>query len=266
MPPEGGRFVQRSYSVAGSSDGDTDPWPAFVDVLTTVIMVITFVLVIMSAAIMELSKRVIAEITAAHKTEMAEAGGAPAQGKDVKTGGAAAASANAMSTEVVQSPREAADGSSVSQLGGILRQDQVVNGEERLSIRTRETDETLKLKVAAEERPTDEQKGAEVQTADTLIRIDFEPSAARINQEVEQQIADFVKQQSGKYANAKFEIWSFAPQAGSVTEAERMAFYRAILTRNVLVKSGIAPSRISTQVRVSDPVEQAHVVRVVVKP
>ena len=40
-----------------SSDGEVNHWPAFVDVLTTVIMVVTFLLVIMSSAVMVLSQR-----------------------------------------------------------------------------------------------------------------------------------------------------------------------------------------------------------------
>ena len=40
-----------------SSDGEVNHWPAFVDVLTTVIMVVTFLLVIMSAAVMVLSQK-----------------------------------------------------------------------------------------------------------------------------------------------------------------------------------------------------------------
>ncbi|MCI1757364.1 MAG: hypothetical protein LKM31_17215 [Sphingobium sp.] len=43
-----------------SSDGEVNHWPAFVDVLTTVIMVVTFLLVIMSAAVMVLSQRAVA--------------------------------------------------------------------------------------------------------------------------------------------------------------------------------------------------------------
>ena len=40
-----------------SAEGEVNHWPAFVDVLTTVIMVVTFLLVIMSAAVMTLSQR-----------------------------------------------------------------------------------------------------------------------------------------------------------------------------------------------------------------
>lgn len=36
-----------------SADGKVNHWPASVDVLTTVIMVVTFLLVIMSAAVMQ---------------------------------------------------------------------------------------------------------------------------------------------------------------------------------------------------------------------
>jgi hypothetical protein len=256
--------------VAGSSEGEANHWPAFVDVLTTVIMVVTFLLVIMSAAVMELSKRVIAELTAAHATaqKVEQASGATQTPSQLaKVGGAAAAAETpSQANETVSAPKDSKQGVTIAQMGGVLRQEIPVEGEERLTIRTRETKETLRLKVAAQEAPKEDEKGVEVQTADTLIRIDFQPTAARLDAPAEKSIGDFVGQKKSEYADATFEIWSFAPQQGSLSEAERIAFYRAVLTRNVLVKSGIPTNRIKTQVRVSDPTEPDHVVRVVVKP
>ena len=52
-----------------SAEGEQNPWPAFVDVLTTVIMVVTFLLVIMSAAVMKLSESVVTEVKQTYNAE-----------------------------------------------------------------------------------------------------------------------------------------------------------------------------------------------------
>ena len=78
-------------------------------------------------------------------------------------------------------------------------------------------------------------------------------------------IVAFLKGHPG--AETKYEIWSFAPQTGSFSEAQRVAFYRAALTRNLLVRAGIAPAQITTQTRITDARSaDGHMVRVVVKP
>ena len=238
-----------------SADGEVNHWPAFVDVLTTVIMVVTFLLVIMSAAVMQLSQRVIANfkqqmIEQEHRQEKS--------GKDAKpvtcTPGAAP----------VLSPRDAQAGTSVSELGAVLRSPTVTDGAERLSIRTRETPDTLKLQVKAEEQP-DDAKGVEVKTADTLLKIGFAPNAATYDDANAARVISFIK--SKARPGTKYEIWSFAPQTRSVSEAQRVAFYRAAMTRNLLLRAGLAPTDVTTQVRVSDAASpDGHMVRVVIKP
>lgn len=79
-----------------SADGEVNHWPAFVDVLTTVIMVVTFLLVIMSAAVMQLSQRVIANFKQQMMAEQAAKAGkaAGAQAADGKAGVAQGQSVN----------------------------------------------------------------------------------------------------------------------------------------------------------------------------
>ncbi len=242
-----------------SSDGEVNHWPAFVDVLTTVIMVVTFMLVIMSAAIMALTQRVVAEI----KEQVAQKSAVPDDG--TKTGGSAADLARLQADQAKVTPSPAAeDGSSVAELGDMLRTEKPIDGQEKLTIRTRETPETLKLQVKAMERPEDK-NGIRVTTADVLLKLDFEPLAVTMDTETTGRIGGFIK---GKMQpGMRFEIWSFAPQTASVSEAERLAFYRAALTRNLLVRAGVPPATISTQIRVTDPMSKdGHNVRVVLKP
>ena len=238
-----------------SADGEVNHWPAFVDVLTTVIMVVTFLLVIMSAAVMQLSQRVIANF----KQQMIEQSQKKQTvGKDGKPVACAPGAAP------VLSPRDAAAGTSVSELGAVLRSPTVTDGAERLSIRTRETPDTLKLQVKAEEQP-DDARGVEVKTADTLLKIGFAPNAATYDDANAARVVGFIR--SKARPGTKYEIWSFAPQTRSVSEAQRIAFYRAAMTRNLLLRAGLAPTDVTTQIRVTDAASpDGHMVRVVIKP
>jgi len=244
--------------VAGASaDGEVNHWPAFVDVLTTVIMVVTFLLVIMSAAVMTLSQRamehfkkqLIAEENHKKDFDKAQAG--------------ASASSPGQQDQRIASP-DAPTGTSVAELGSILKSENPIDGAENLTIRTRETKDPLKIQVKAVEEAADS-KGVEVKTADVLMRMDFEPMAVNYDAANAAKVLTFL--QSRKKPGMTYEIWSFAPQASSVSEAQRVAFYRAAMTRNLLIKAGIAPGDILTQIRVTDPSDKdGHNVRVTLKP
>ncbi|MGV3770442.1 MAG: hypothetical protein ACO1NM_10470 [Sphingobium phenoxybenzoativorans] len=244
-----------------SSEGEVNHWPAFVDVLTTVIMVVTFLLVIMSAAVMVLSQRTMEHFK--KQIEAKEALGKTGENSaDAGAAGGATGGAPGQQNQTIRSP-DAETGSSVAELGSILKSDPV-NGAEKLTIRTRETPDTMKIAVKAMEN-ADDTKGVEVKTADVLLRVDFEPMAVRYDDANAKQVTDFLK--SKQRPGMKYEIWSFAPQASSISEAQRLAFYRAAMTRNLLIKAGINPSDVNTQVRVTDPsAKDGHNVRVVLKP
>lgn len=241
-----------------SAEGEVNHWPAFVDVLTTVIMVVTFLLVIMSAAVMVLSQKAVeqfkANYEAAHKADGADGDNIAAKG----------AGSDGASINPIHSPEDAEEGTSIAELGSVLKSELIVDGSEKLTIRTRETPDTMKVKVKAQEQPEDN-TGMEVKTADMLVRVDFEPTAVRYNDESAQAITDFLK--SNLQPGLKYEIWALTPEESSISEAQRIGFYRAAMTRNILIRAGISPADINTQVRVTDPTSKdGHNVRVVLKP
>lgn len=240
----------------GSSEGEVNHWPAFVDVLTTVIMVVTFLLVIMSAAVMVLSQRVVAQL----KTTMAAEMEAKLKASGAKSDpSAASAQQKSQGTQI-----DAEKGTSIAELGDILRTQNPVTGRDELTIRTRESPDLLKVKVKAMEQP-DATTGVEVKTADTLLQIDFEPTAIRYSADNNDAIVKFVEKHAKN--GMKFEIWAMTPQDASLSEAQRIGFYRAAVTRNLLVRAGVKPSNIGTQVRVTDMrSKEGHTVRVVIKP
>lgn len=242
-----------------SADGEVNHWPAFVDVLTTVIMVVTFLLVIMSAAVMTLSQRAMEQFKERFTAEQKHKAD-----KDGESASATHAPRIGKNGEPILSPRDAEAGSSISQLGSVLRSESVPNGVERLSIRTRETPDMLKLQVKATEE-ADNTKGVEVKVADVLMQVSFEPNAVTYDADNTNKVVAFLK--SKAQSGLKYEIWSFAPQTASVSEAQRLAFYRAATTRNILIRAGISPADILTQVRVTDALSKdGHMVRVVLKP
>lgn len=239
-----------------SSDGEVNHWPAFVDVLTTVIMVVTFLLVIMSSAVMVLSQRAMEQFKKAY---VAEQKSKSQDGQLGHSGAAPGTQANA-----IRSPKDAESGTSVAELGSVLKSEVVVNGDEKLTIRTRETPDTMKLQVKAVEN-ADDTKGVAVKTADVLLRVDFEPLAVRYSDDNEKAVTAFLKSRSKP--DMKYEIWAMTPQSNSFSEAQRLGFYRAAMTRNILIRAGISPANIATQIRVTDPnSKDGHNVRVVLKP
>ncbi|MBX9885749.1 MAG: hypothetical protein K2X68_12340, partial [Novosphingobium sp.] len=93
----------------------------------------------------------------------------------------------------------------------------------------------------------------------------FAANAATYDEANATRVISFIK--SKARPGTKYEIWSFAPQTRSVSEAQRVAFYRAAMTRNLLLRAGLAPTDVSTQIRVTDAAStDGHMVRVVIKP
>jgi hypothetical protein len=235
--------------MAGASeDGEINVWPAFVDVLTTVIMVVTFLLVIMSAAVMMLSQRVVAQLQKQFEAREQQM--------------LAAAPTKAAAKQVIAS--KLPPGRTALEVGDVLRSEAPVMAQERLTIRTRDTKDTLQIAVKALEQPAPA-TGSAVTTAATLLKIAFEAKAVSYAPDDANKVLAFLRDHQD--AGAKYEIWSFAPQTVSVSEAQRLAYYRAATTRNLLIRAGITPENITTQIRVNDPVSpNEHLVRVVLKP
>lgn len=84
----------------------------------------------------------------------------------------------------------------------MLRSPDAIDGAERLTIRTRETPDTLKLQVKAVEQ-ADDTKGVEVKTADTLLKIAFAPTAVTYDDANSGRVVSFVKSKARPAPNMK---------------------------------------------------------------
>jgi hypothetical protein len=229
-----------------SADGEVNHWPAFVDVLTTVIMVVTFLLVIMSAAVMSLSQRVVKEMKEHFEREAA-----------IKVEEVQRQLAPAGSRAGLTRPGSTAEE---------LLSENPVDGEDSLVARSRSVPDSKRVAVAA---PADEvakpTTGSRVRQSDALLAIDFDPKAVQFTGEAEE-AAQRIVRDANLSPTDKLEVWSIAPSASGVSGAERLAYYRALATRNILIKAGVPPENISAQVKVTDEIGATHVVSVLVKP
>ncbi|NDC59595.1 MAG: hypothetical protein EBZ50_12400, partial [Alphaproteobacteria bacterium] len=213
----------------------------FVDVLTTVIMVVTFLLVIMSAAVMTLSQNIVAEIREKARVD-AEA--------KLGSNGAPAATGERLAPK----PDSALISSTPQK------------GDAAIIALARSIAEAPKVKASA---PADEQSpqtsGAIVKSSSALLTIEFDASSTKIDPDAEAKAIEIVRANPDALA-AKVEIWSTAPSFASYSVAERQAYYRALNARSLLIKAGLKPSAISAQLKVADDANLAHQIVVVIKP
>jgi hypothetical protein len=233
-----------------SAEGEQNPWPAFVDVLTTVIMVVTFLLVIMSAAVMQASQAAIDEIRESVSAEAMEAAQRRIQ---------------ELEAQLAQMTLGNQDGSGAAAVRAVeLRQLERAEGDLRRQVASRSQDEEGRFIVQSQQDEPVE-GGELVQSADVLFTLEFEPEAVRVGSDIQDQAIALI-QRADIPPGAIIEIWSEAPTTSTVSESERLAYYRALVARNILIRAGIPATSITAQIRAIESSEGNHAVRVIVKP
>jgi hypothetical protein len=238
-----------------SADGEQNPWPAFVDVLTTVIMVVTFLLVIMSAAVMKLSQSVVEEVKQTFSAEAVER--TRAELETVKAELKKQVAVNTALSAGGADPRMA--------LRAVpLTQAEASGGDLQRAVQSRVVDEDGKYRA---DSPKDEPVtgGAIVESADVLLTVTFEKEAVQVSDAVMAESVAKVRS-NGVNPTARYEIWSTAPIDTSLSDAQRRAYFRALVVRNILIRAGVPSANITAQVRVVQGRSDSHAVRVVVKP
>lgn len=244
-------FGKGRFMAGASAEGEQNPWPAFVDVLTTVIMVVTFLLVIMSAAVMQASQAAIDEIRESVSAEAMEIAQARIRELEAQI--------------LAMTNGGATDGTSAAALRAVeLMQLQASEGDLRRAVASRSQMEEGRFTVESDQDESVE-GGEIVQSADVLFTLEFEPAAVRIGRAIQEQAIALI-QRANIPPGASLEIWSEAPTTSTVSEAERLAYYRALVARNVLIRAGVPATSISAQVRAVQATEGVHAVRVIVKP
>lgn len=245
-------------------------WPGFVDVLSTIVMVVTFLLIILGIVIFVISKNISTELAAsAQRVEEAQ------KALDEALANAQRAEAAISERSQAENQKEAgkksksqanADASrSVyrSSLARELTQNVKIDGKEKHAVQTRQTDEVKQIAIARTEKEIAPRK-VSVRSSTAVLSLLFN-GGIKITNEASEQIKYYIKDKIYD-KTSKYEIRSFyIADKGSISEARRMAYYRALATRNQLIKLGIKAPWITLKVANSSRLEDADKVNVYLK-
>lgn len=229
-----------------AQDGeDENYWPGFVDALTTMVMVLTFIMMILGLTVFSLSQNV-------SKILLAQI--ADAVNVDVP--------ASDLSEEVVNKII-AAIGSQKKEIEGQKRKARDMAAEKTIEERSqREALLVLPGDKHQSQTPADIKPlpaGAVAGDTEIALTIVFQNNAAMFDETVRRAIMAFgQKAQDGDFIIRAYAV----DNSGTITEARRLAYYRAMLVRQELVKAGLKPGQVVAQIDDSVDVKDRSVVRI----
>ncbi|CAO4163430.1 hypothetical protein [Methylorubrum populi] len=259
-----------------------DPWAGFVDVLSNILMVVIFLVVILGMAIFALSQQITkVAVDNAVKVERERARSEPQQAPPP-----AEVAAKIPETPPTREPDRATAGAPVTEASPPLpsaaaeagaagvydaihaprvRQEDDLAGNTNLTVRSLKTT-SKDIDIAPEEIEKNPAAPVEVKQSHAFLSLKFAQGSFKIDEKSAGEINDYLKGRND-LASGHLEIRAFAQSTvGSVSEARRIAYYRAMQTRTELIKTGFQPSKIDVKLRESVAPEEMDVVRLFVKP
>jgi chemotaxis protein histidine kinase CheA len=158
-----------------------------------------------------------------------------------------------------------ADASFTPQLADELKSSQQANAGKEMAILSREVlKEEKRIVVAAPDRTIEEEAATRVERASTLLTLQFDPTGTRIDEATVTAVAAFFTENGSAFKDRPLVIWSFASaETASISEARRVAYYRALATRNELIKNGVTPENINVEIRFGESADKLNTVQVV---
>ena len=217
--------------MAASNSEEEHHWPGYVDALTTMTMMLTFIMCILAIAIFGISQNISREMvekmaTAAHVLM------GPAR---EKTGELAKRIIDQLETQSRQ-----IDGQKViaEESGGAAELAERLPGEGR---------QIVSLAPAA---VAGGGQKVSIERAPALLTLTFQSRATSIDSAAASEMESCLKDQRRLEAGDIFEVKAYASVGGAVSDARRVAFYRLIEIRKRLIALGVPAARI--EIRVDD--------------
>ena len=230
---------------AAQEGEDENYWPGFVDALTTMVMVLTFIMMILGITVFSLSQNVskalLADVAKAIDIEAKPSDFSEELAKRI------VAAIVAQRNDIDGQKRKAQDIATDKPHEERSQRETVLSypGEKHLS------------QAPAELKPLG--AGAAAGATEAALTIVFQPNAAHFDDAVKREIVSFVT----KSRDAEFIIRAFAVEnGGTISEARRLAYYRAMLIRQELIKAGLKPGQVQAQIDDSGDAANRSVVRV----
>jgi cytoskeletal protein RodZ len=256
-----------------------DPWAGFVDVLSSILMVVIFLVVILGVAIFAMSQQITkVAVDQAIQAEREKQESAPKPKPAAKPeptpkpeAGAedllAAGPKDAPPKSVEKDEKTGTDGEFEPAPARQARQLDPVTGKTKMAVRSLATPETKEIEIAAEEIVTEEVPAATiVKTAHALLSLKFKAGSYKINPSSSEEICKSLTSEITGSQNM-LEVRANVTAGGVETsDARRIAYYRGMQTRGELVKCGISEARIAMRIRAAGLEEENEVVQVFLKP
>jgi Na+-transporting methylmalonyl-CoA/oxaloacetate decarboxylase gamma subunit len=214
---------------------DENHWPGYVDALTTMTMMLVFVMMVLAVAIYGLSENVSRVLV----EKIAKSAGIQVETEGVTT------------EEIAQRVAVALERRTE---GRYEAQAKVAPDRPAKVVGT----EVLAPPLEGEEKVIDAGKGVALaiprslvltDRTPSLITLKFQPRATAVDDLAAAEMKEFVTTRGLGENGASFEIRGLARlDTGAATDARRVAYYRAMAVRSRLIAMGVRPERISLQV------------------
>ncbi|MEO0328946.1 MAG: hypothetical protein AAF217_10160 [Pseudomonadota bacterium] len=168
-------------------------------------------------------------------------------------------------TETTEQSQQASNSTYVPQNADELTtNEQIVEGKKLtvLSKQTKAEEETI---VIASQETQREDASIKVQEAATLLTLQFSEFNTIIDEASAMRIESFVEEKSFLDKEATLTIWAYTgSSSGSVSEAKRLAYYRALSARNELINNGFSKEKIGVEIRFGESQLTYDTVQIVV--
>lgn len=225
-----------SHRVMTEGGDNENHWPGYVDALTTMTMMLVFVMMILAIALFGITQNASRSLV----EKIADAAGLPVEGRQADT--------EAMARQIAETLESQRRNPPVAK----LPEDRAmpVEGQERV--------------VHAGEAPKPFVPRGEIATrqSEAVLTLTFPTRSTSIDENAGNDVRAFVEGHRGKATH--FQIMALAGlELGNASDARRVAFYRALSARTQLIAGGIPAQNI--QVRVVDSREGTNADRIEIR-
>jgi hypothetical protein len=221
--------------MSSASEEQENHWPGYVDALTTMTMMLIFVMMILSVAMFSMSESV--------SRSMVE--------KIAAAAGISITSDTMTTEEIVQ---QVTDRLGEKKPGAAPPAADALPGEEK------RISSTL---AAPPQRPD---APVRVENAPAMLTLAFASRATALDAGAHREMVTFVEASGHLTSEKRFEIRAYASaQAGGISDSRRVAYYRAMTLRAQLIGLGVVPQRIKMQVDDRPSTEDAALVQIFIR-
>jgi hypothetical protein len=231
--------------MADDAEEEENYWPGYVDALSTMTMVLTFVMMILVVVVFMLIQNT-SQAIIQERVAQANVGG------------------GAGSSQIMRMSQSDADATTTATNEGtppIVTVDEEATQEQNVqSIAVDEEDQTRAIE-AAEVRDRGAQEAVTV--SQEGLTVAFADGDSGLDEAAIDVVRDFGTNHELAQSDRTLEIIAFAHTLqGNATDVRRVAYYRAMLIRNQLLEAGVPASRISVGVRDVRTPEEGTAVKV----